>query len=295
MNISVRLMYSIAKASLHAYVLAIVMLSVLLTSCDSDKKRPIARSYNVYLYEEDIEGVVKPGITGKDSLNSINTYIENWQREQTILHHAQKQINKNPERFNKQIEEYKSTLIIHEFEDSIIQKKLDTTITENEIKAYYEEHQDIFVLKRPIFKVSYIQLAKNAPEIKRVKRWFQSTDLDDQILLQQYCQSYSPSFSLNDTSWYYLDELKKKMPIEQIDENNYRNYGRIFEINEKNQIYLIVLQDSKLRNNISPLDIERENIKNLLINQRKIEILRNEERSLIERARQNNHIETYSK
>lgn len=295
MNIPVRLMYSKAKATLHPYILAFVMLSVFLTSCNREKKSAIARAYNTYLYEEDIEGLVKPGTNRKDSLNSINTYIENWQRDQTILYHAQKQINKNPERFNKQIEEYKSTLIIHEFEDSLIQKKLDTTITENEIKAYYEEYQDIFVLKRPIFKVSYIQLAANAPEIERVKRWFQSNDLDDQSSLQQYCESYSSSFSLNDTSWYYLDELKKKMPIEQIDENNYRNYGRIFEINEKNQIYLIVLQDSKLRNSISPLDIERENIKKLLINQRKIEILRNEERSLIERARQNNHIETYSK
>lgn len=295
MNTFVRIMRIKTKASLHSFILAFVLLSLILTSCKQEKNNAIARAYTAYLYPEDIEGVVKAGITGKDSLNSINTYIENWQREQTILHHAQKQINKNPERFNKQIEEYKSTLIIHEFETSVIQNKLDTTITENEIKAYYKEHQDIFVLKRPIFKASYIQLATNAPEIERVKRWFQSKDSDDKDLLQQYCQSYSSSFSLNDSSWYYLDELKKKMPIEQIDENNYRNYGRIFEINEKNQIYLIVLQDSKLRNNVSPLDIERENIKNLLINQRKIEILKNEEHSLIERARQNNHIETYSK
>jgi hypothetical protein len=89
--------------------------------------------------------------------------------------------------------------------------------------------------------------------------------------------------------------IGKKIPIEQIDENNYKNYGRIFEINEKNQLYLIILRDSKLRNNVSPLDIERSNIYNLLLNQRKVELIKKEENRIIDQARQNNNIEKYNK
>jgi hypothetical protein len=211
------------------------------------------------------------------------------------LHNAQKQLQLDPERFNAQIEEYKNALIIHEFEESILKNKLDTLITEKEIADYYEKNEGIFILKRPIFKVSYIQLPNNAPELDRVKRWFNSDDYADQALLQQYCQTYSPSYSLTDTSWYYLEELAKKIPIEQIDENNYNNYGQIFEINEKNQLYLIILRDSKLKNNISPLDIERNNIRNLLLNQRKVDLIHQEENRIVEEARRKNNIETYSK
>lgn len=254
---------------------------------------PIARAYDVYLYPDEIKDVVNPGITGKDSLNLVNSYIENWQRQQALLHNAQKQLHPNAERFKAQIEEYKNALIIHEFEESLVKEKLDTLITEKEIAAYYERNQNVFILKRPIFKVSFIQLPKNAPEIDRVKRWFLSDNIADQDLLEQYCETYSSNFSLRDTSWYYLETLTKEIPVEQIDENNYRNYGRIFEINEKDQLYLIILRDSKLKNNISPLDMERDNIHNLLINQRKVELINQEENRIVEEARRKNNIETY--
>jgi hypothetical protein len=284
-----------AKALNFKFGVIIFILCLVVTSCGQKINMPIARAYDAYLYPDDLKELVNPGITGKDSLNLVNTYIENWQRQQALLHIAQKQVQLNPERFNAQIEEYKNALIIHEFEESLLKEKLDTLVTEKEINDYYENHQDVFVLKRPIFKVSYIQLPNNAPELARVKRWFLSDDFADQHLLQQYCETYSPSFSLQDTSWYYIEELTKKIPIEQIDENNYKNYGRIFEINEKNQLYLIILRDSKLKNNISPLDIERSNIHNLLINQRKVELINKEENRIIDQARQNNNIETYSK
>ena len=256
---------------------------------------PIARAYGNYLYADDLKGVIDPDITGKDSLNLVNAYIENWQRQQALLHNAEQQLHLNNEDFRAQIEDYKNALIIHEFEEALVREKLDTLISEKEISDYYEKNKDIFLLKTPIFKVSYIQLPEDAPELDRVKRWFHSDDFSDRALLHQYCQTYSQSFSLSDTSWYYLEDLIKKIPIEQIDENNYKNYGQIFEINEKNQLYLIILRDSKLKNNISPLDVERNSIRYLLLNQRKVDLINQEENRIIEEARRKNNIETYIK
>lgn len=222
-----------AKALSGNLGFAIFILALLTTSCGQKEVSPIARAYNTYLYPDDLKDLLNNETTGIDSLNMVNSYIENWQRQQVLLHMAQKQVQQNPERFNAQIEDYKNSLIIHEFEEALLKEKLDTLVSEQEIASYYQHHQDIFVLKRPIFKVSYLQLPIDAPELDRVKRWFLSEDFTDQNLLQQYCQSYASHYALSDTSWYYLEELSKKMPIEQIDENNYRNYGRIFEINEK--------------------------------------------------------------
>src|SRR5690606_23854383 len=114
--------------------------------------------------------------TGKDSLNLVNAYIENWQRQQALLHNAEQQLQLNNEDFRAQIEDYKNALIIHEFEEALVREKLDTLISEKEISDYYEKNKDIFLLKTPIFKVSYIQLPEDAPELDRVKRWFRSDD-----------------------------------------------------------------------------------------------------------------------
>src|SRR5690606_21293898 len=101
------------------------------------------------------------------------------------------------------------------------------------------------------------------------------------MLLQSYEDQHSASFSLSDTSWFYIEELAKKIPSEQIDENNYRDYGQLFIITENNKIYLIILHDSKFKDSRSPLSIERDNIRNLIINRRKILLINKEEQELI--------------
>src|SRR5690606_13496438 len=151
----------------------------------------------------------------------------------------------------------------------------------------------IFLLKRPIFKASYLELEKDAPDRTNLRRWLLSDDPDDRKRLQSYAEQHSVSFSLADTSWYYIEELAKKIPIAQIDENNYRNYGQIFNITENNKIYLIILHDSKFKDSRSPLSIERENIRNLIINRRKIALINKEEQELINEARNQNKIEVY--
>lgn len=266
-----------------------------LGSCKNETKtKPIARAYDSYLYPEDLRQIINKGTTKNDSLNLVNAYIDQWQRQQVLLQNAQGNATIDIEQINKQIQDYKNSLIIYEFEKSIINEKLDTLVSEKEIADYYKEHEQIFILKRPIFKVSFIALKEDTPELNRVKKWFRSNDLRDHDLLMQYCQTYSTNFSLNDTSWYYLEELSKKIPIGQIDENNYRNYGQIFNISENNKIYLIILHDSKFKDNQSPLDIERNNIRNLIVNQRKILLINKEEQNLINKARSKNKIEVYN-
>lgn len=271
------------------------MSSLILLSCkDKKKPDPIARAYDSYLYPEDLIGVLNPDLDENDSINLVNAYIDQWQRQQVLLHHAQTQLKGNLSEIDKQIEDYKNSLIIYEFEKSIVREKLDTVVSENEIVQYYKENEKIFILKRPIFKASFIELEKGAPKIQDVKSWFTSDDLQDMEMLRDYCKTYSANYLLNDTSWYYIEELTKRIPIHQIDENKYRNYGHLFEINENNKIYLIILHDSKFKDGRSPLEIERNNIRNLIINQRKISLINKEEQEIINKARSKNKIEVYN-
>lgn len=268
---------------------------LLLSACENKSSpTPIARAYDSYLYPTDLEGVVNPDISGTDSANIVNAYIEQWQRQKALLHHAQTNVKIDVKQIEKQIDEYRNSLIIYELEQALIKNELDTIVTEEEIVNYYTENEDLFILKRPIFKVSFIELEPDAPELERVKKWFTSDEVESKNLLLQYSQNYSTNYSLSDTSWYYLEEIAKKVPIKQINENNYRNYGHIFQINENNRIYLIILHNSKFKDSRSPLDIERNNIRNLILNRRKIDLINRAEEEIVENARNNNKIEIYN-
>src|SRR5690606_3463044 len=193
-----------------------------------------------------------------------------------------------------QDEEYNNGLNVHEYQQALVSQKLAPVVTDTEITQYYASRHELFSLKQPILKASYIRLRPDAPELDRVKRLFLSTDFEDQDILEKYCARYATAFSLRDTSWQYADNLAKQIPLSRIGEENYNRTGRIFEIIENNELYLIILHDSKFRDTRSPLPLVYGNIRNLILNKRKIDLVDQMQKSIVADARKKNNIEIYN-
>jgi len=272
---------------------AVISIALLL-SCDRENRKPVARSFDRFLYPEDLVGVVPEGVGGNDSVQLVHAYIEQWLRQQALLHHAQRNVTINTERLEAQVEEYKNGLIVYEFEQALISQKLDTLVSDREIVDYYNGREELFILKQPVLKVSYIKLPHDAPELDRVKRLFLSTNFEEKDLLEKYCARYATDYSLHDTTWQYADELMKNLPLSRIGEENYGRTGRIFEIIENNELYLIILHDSKFRDARSPLALVRDNIRHLILNKRKIDLVDQMQKSILADAREKNNIEIYN-
>nr|MBC7613775.1 hypothetical protein [Pseudopedobacter sp.] len=281
----------------YRLLFSIFFLGLGLVSCNSfnQTEEPIAKAYDKYLYPKDLEGVVSKNTHGNDSLSVVKAFIDQWLHEQVMQHQAEENVNIDDKYIQTQLENYKKSLIRFQYEQELIKQKLDTVVSGREIKAFYAANQDNFQLKKPILKVSYIKLPKDAPKVNMVKKLFTSRNMRDQDLLEKYCFKYSPTFSLMDTIWHYTDELEKIFPISKIGENNYDNLNRIFQISENNTLYLIILRDSKFRDSLSPLGFEKENIKNLILNQRKLALINSMEMSVFNEAQKNNELEIYDK
>ncbi len=277
--------------------LLIFIISCVFVSCEflnKEEDKPIAKAYDKYLYPKDLEGVVPKNTHGNDSLSIVKGFIDQWQHEQVMQHQAEANVKIDETDIKNQLAIYRRSLVRFQYEQELISQKLDTMVTEQEIKRYYDDHQDNFQLKKPILKVSYIKLPERAPKVAMVKKLFISKDLRDADLLEKYCFKYSPNFSLMDTTWHYTDELEKILPISKIGENNYDNLNRIFQISENNTLYLLILRDSKFRDSLSPLAFEKENIKNLILNQRKLELINQMEKEVFDEAQKNNELEIYN-
>ena len=281
----------------HYFFLFWLLLSINFSCKWIDKKddEPIAKAFDKYLYLKDLEGVVPPNVHGNDSLIMIKSFIDQWQREQVMQHQAEDNVKIDDIAVQEQLETYRKSLIRFQYEQELIAQKLDTLVSNQEIEKYYKENEQNFQLKKPILKVSYIKLPENAPKISMVKKLFTSKDMRDIDLLEKYCFRYSPTFSLLDTTWHYVEELGKILPISKLAEDNFNNLNRIFEVSENGSLYLIILRDSKFRDSLSPLVFEKENIKNLILNQRKLALLHLMEKEVFEEALKNNELEIYDK
>src|SRR5690606_10472341 len=158
------------KRMFRVFIWAVMILTSSLSACNPEKPTPVARSFDQFLYPEDLKGVVPAGVTGDDSTQLVRAYMEQWTRQQALLHHAQRNVNINTERLDKQVETYRNGLIVYEYEQELVSQKLDTVVSDEEIRQYYDDRPELFILQQPILKRSYIRLRSDAPELERVKR-----------------------------------------------------------------------------------------------------------------------------
>ncbi|QEC51138.1 hypothetical protein EDD80_101391 [Anseongella ginsenosidimutans] len=268
---------------------------VVIVSCSSARKEelPVARVYQEYLYPSDLEGVVPADVKGADSVQIIRSYIDNWVRQAVILHKAEQNIAVNEMDFQKQVADYKNSLMIYYYEQALVNEQLDTLITENEARAYYDENKENFLLSRDVYRVAYAELAANAPDLLDIKEKLLDPSPETISELTRYCLLHARSFSFADTSWYSFRELSAFLPADSVGEMNV-SPGRVFEIKNKNTVFLIAFRELRKKDSISPYGMERQNIRHLILNQRRLDLLSEMENEVFNEALQNNEFEIYS-
>lgn len=280
------------------YLVAIIFL-LSFSSCDflkrnlGFKEKAIAKVYDVYLYPSDIEGIVPKGTSNEDSLLLVQSYIENWVRQTLLIKQAEENVDIDLETIDQQLENYKSSLLIYAYEQQLIAQKLDTIVTAAQIKSYYEANKENFELKKTILKASYIKLPKNSIRIDNAIKWFKSNKEKDKRELETYCMQFSPDYSLVDTSWLYYDQLSEVIPLDRLSESSVLQNNNYIQISDKDFIYLVKVKTFMYKEDISPLEIEVDNIKNIIINKRKVEMIDKMENEVYKNARDNNDIEIF--
>ena len=125
---------------------------------DNDKGTVLARVHDAYLYEADIESLVPPNASPRDSITLVKNFTDNWVKTQLMVHQAKKNLTIQQLDFDKQLEDYKNSLIIYYYETELIRQMLDTITSDEEIEQYYIDHLDDFELKENIAKILYVIL-----------------------------------------------------------------------------------------------------------------------------------------
>jgi hypothetical protein len=279
-----------------------IILLIGLYSCNVIKKnfdpakKPVARVFGNYLYLSDIEGIVPKGSKPADSLKILNEYITQWMQQQVIVHQALNNLDTNQINFSKQILDYKNSLIIYEYEKELIAEKLDTTITEQEIEDYYNENKKDFQLKNDIVKIIYVKVPDKAPNQEKLKGWINSADIKDKEKLAAYCYQNATNYFLDDNAWLMFDDVLNEIPIETANEDIFlqNNNNRIVQIDDTdNTTYYLAIKGYMIKNSISPLSFEKENIKKILLNKRKMDLVEKMKLNSFEQAQLHNDLELY--
>lgn len=255
----------------------------------------VARVKDVFLNQSDISEIIPKDATKEDSLMIANNYIQNWIKEQLVLEKAELNLKDEQRNFEKQIEDYRKTLLIYSYENQLINEILDTNVSVDEIAAYYQDNHQIFILKHDIVKVRYLKVSKNAPNIKKIKKYYTSKDSTDLNKLKELAHQYAEQFHFNDEEWILLNEIKKEVPNATVIDGNFLRNNKSTILEDSLSMHFIHVLDYKLEKEVSPLSFERDNIKSMIINKRKLKLLHQVKNDLYEQALSKKDIEIYDK
>lgn len=256
-------------------------------------ERVIARVYDRYLYADALRNLVPPGTSKNDSLTIIRSYVDNWIKQQSVLKRAEDNLDEERKDVEKQLEEYRNSLITYIYESELVKQKLDTSITEQEIEKYYNDHPNNFQLKNNILRVLYFKLPKTAPKMDKVRNWYKSEQEKDRKQLEEYCYQFASDYYFNDEEWIQFDEILKKVPIRTYDQEQFLRNNRFIEIPDSNTVFFVNIKGFKIKESLSPLSFERDNIRNLIINKRKLDLINAMEKDAYDDAIQQKEIESW--
>jgi hypothetical protein len=275
----------------------ICLLLILVISCKNGKHsgsgHAVARVYEEYLYSSDLVGIIPRGTAPKDSIEITRNYIDNWITQRLVAHKAEHNLNAQQKDFAKQLEDYRNSLITYQYESKLIRQKIDTVVSAKEIEDYYNNHQNNFELKDNIVKVVYVKLKAKDPNLGKVKGLIRSNHTDDRDKLEILCKKAAVNFYLDDQSWLLFNDLLKEIPIQTYDQEAYLQNHRYIEINDEQFTYLVNFTDFKIKESVSPLSFETENIRNIIVNKRKLKLISDMQQDVYKEATKNKDFEVY--
>jgi len=210
----------------------------------------------------------------EDSAYFVEKYMNDWVRKQLMIYHAGINLKSDLQDYEKQIEQYRSSLLIYAYQQELLNQNFDTTIAFNEIESYYEQYKNEFKLTKNIFKGRLIIVDKFAPDLASLNKWYKSDKENSIESLDDYCQQFAKEYYLKDDKWQFFSIFNQMLP-ELIEEEDYflRNTKGIWFEDAEFRYYLFV-KDYQIKGGISPLAVEKEKIKNVLLNKKKIKYLK---------------------
>lgn len=283
-------------------VVVLLFLSVLLLgSCNYLRRKlrtdepVLARAGNEYLYLSDIRDLVPKGTDPADSILMVKNYIDMWLRNRVVLRYAEKNLDASEKDFSKLIEEYRNSLLIYTYETKLIQQKLDTVVSMREIEEYYEKNKDLFKLRDNIVKMIYFRMpVDSAKAAQTARKMLEADTIIDFDRLEQFCLHRTAAYVVSLNSWYSFSDLQKLAPITTYNEELFLKNNRLIELTDDQWRYMIRIYRFLTREATSPLSLEIQNIRTIILNARKQEFINRMRTELFEQALRKKEIEIYN-
>jgi len=277
---------------LQLYILCVVCLASCNWYKEDASENAIARVGDVYLYQDKLEAKMPLGLEKTDSLLFVQNYINEWAKQQLLVDGATQNLDeKTLLEFDVLINQYKSDLYSNAYLEALVSKSIDTVVKNKVAERYYTTNNDVFKLNENLLQIRYVALDKDRRDkddiVKRLKRF----DSLDRVVLDSIKVKFK-SYAFNDSIWVKTNQVINKLPVfTSENREELLKKSNFLQLTDSLDLYLVQIKDVLLRGETAPLSYVRPTINQVIINKRKVDLLKNIEKDITKDAIKNKQFE----
>ena len=208
-----------------------------------------------------------------------------------MMHEAERNI---PQDLNidELVQDYRASLILHNYEKKLVDQLLDSTIQMTELEAFYERNKEQYIAQEPVLRCNFIKIVENAPEIEQMDQWWKNNDPEERPQIVEYLEEYSELHLLNDSTWYKLSEIAPHWIDGNLRANQLLTNQPIVRTDGTFKYYLRVNEVIPAEQQL-PISYVKDQAKKVILHKRKMELLNKTKEDMYDEALRKNAVKIY--
>lgn len=281
---------------IRSALLGILFLAVVFSFCKkkdtgsdgSDKE--LAKVFNKTLYLTEVSEMVPDDASPEDSVLMVNALSEKWVRDNLMMHEAERNIPKDLN-IDQLVNEYRASLILHSYEQRIMEENVDSVISDKELTEFYEKNKEQYQLQTAIARCYFIRVAKPVPQPDSLRKWWYSRKKEDLPKMISYASRNAAEYLLTDTVWYRIEDIASELPKGTLTQTNI-SAGKEFVLSDDDFQYFFRAMEVKSTKEIAPLSYIKGQATKYILHQRKTKLLENKKEELYQRESRRKNVKT---
>jgi len=253
-----------------------------------------ARVNNAYLDRQELTGIVPAGTSKQDSIAIVKRYIDRWASQKLMYDAAVVNIGaEKQQELDALVKQYTTDLYTKAYLEELVKRSVDTVIQREELVQYYNANKENFRTTGMLARLKYIRMAKDHPKYSLARQRFLSGNKKDLKALNDMALQFK-SYAFNDTVWTDMNGVYQKLPfINPDNRNKYVHSGISYQYPDSTDIYIVKVSRVIDRNQVAPFEYIKPTLEQVIINNRKLELIKKFQKEITDDAIKNKKYEIY--
>lgn len=255
------------------------------------KDTVVAKVDDVELTENDAFLLMNHLGYDKNNQDEYNAFLEDWAENEMFNAELAKTNPDQAKLVKLRSAAFSGELAKYYLQESFVKAKLDTVVSEEEIKQYYNEHKDEFILHDYIVKALYLKIPADVDyKTDEIHKSFLLKNDKDLSKINSYAKLYAENYYFNDSSWTYFNDLVKDIPLTNYNVDNIvLNRSKTYFSDDKYTYFLNII-DFKLKDEAPPVEFLADQIKEIIVLNRLQQLKEKNESNFIQTIKEKHEI-----